>query len=67
MKAAMLKEFGHFDPEFVRVISYVALPEYIRWARCLADVRRKACLRTSSVGHSMFTSLYLIGPMVKSS
>ena len=67
MKEAMLKEFGHFDPEFVRVISYVALPKYVRQARCLADVRRKACLRTSSVGHSIFTNLYLIGPKVESS
>ena len=30
MKEAMLKEFGHFDPAFVRVISYVALPRYVR-------------------------------------
>lgn len=29
MKESMLKEFGHFDPGFVRVISYVALPAYV--------------------------------------
>ena len=30
MKEAMLKEFGHFDPEFVRVISYVGCITQIR-------------------------------------
>ena len=34
----MLKEFGHFDPDIVRVISYVAMPAYICQARHLADM-----------------------------
>ena len=38
MKDSMLKEFGHFDPGIVRMISYVATLAYVLWARHLADV-----------------------------
>lgn len=38
MKDSMLKEFGHFDPEVVQIISYVTMPAYVRRARWLADV-----------------------------
>ena len=34
----MLKEFGHFNPEFVQIISYVAISTYVRQVRCLADL-----------------------------
>lgn len=30
MKDSMLKEFGHFDPEVVRMMSYVAKPANVR-------------------------------------
>ena len=46
MKDSMLKEFGHFDPEVVRMISYAAVPLYVRWARYLADM---PCSQSSHV------------------
>ena len=42
----MLKEFGHFNPEFVRIISYVATSTYARRAQRLADV---VCSQSSHV------------------
>ena len=38
MRESMLKEFGHFNPEFVRIISYVAMSTYVRRVQFLADL-----------------------------
>ena len=38
MRDSMLKEFGHFHPEFVRIIAYVAISRYVRRVQCLADL-----------------------------
>ncbi len=32
-KGSMLKEFGHFDPRIVQIMSYVAMPAYVRWEK----------------------------------
>ena len=59
MKGSMLKEFGHFNPELVRLIAYVALPAYARWARYLADVPR------SKSSHVKCWPLYFYDPLPK--
>ena len=46
MKDSMLKEFGHFNPKFVRIISYVAMPTYVPGTKRLADM---LCRKSSHV------------------
>lgn len=57
MKESMLKEFGHFNPKFIQIISYVAISIYTRWADCLADV---LCSQSS---HVKSWPLYLNKPL----
>ena len=71
MKDSMLEEFGHFNPEIVQIIAYVALPIHVVCVRgsderlllrCCAE-----CLRMLNVGRSIIVNLCLIGPMGESS
>ncbi len=64
-KDSMLKEFGHFDPRIVKIMSYVAMPAYVGWGKKLLTYHA-ARLRTSSVGHSMFLSPCLGGRTAES-
>lgn len=57
MKESMLKEFGHFDPKIVRMMSYVAKPAYVRWTIYLADV---PC---SQASHVKCWPLYIHDPL----
>lgn len=57
MKDSMLKEFSHFDPEVLRIMSYVVKPTHVRWARHLADV---PCSQSS---HVKCWPLYIYEPL----